>query len=496
MAAAITVTSLLSAASCSLPGGNGSGSTSEKPKQTASDVIKHSYSAEQFGSMPDLDYVNTIVRLGDTDNVLITGNTEGKGEQKLFITDINFEEFKPLEIDYGAGENAEIYLNVAAAPDGTIYNVASITDYGDEKMPDWNDPDFDYESFDWDKFNAAAKTSTLLYTFDPTGEQLTKAEVKFADPEDDDDEETITPYIGSIYPIDKDHALAYIGGEKDNYVILNTDGSFGKNVAFPSDLWLGAMCSTPDGNLAFTSWSGDNVTIGTVNKDTLQVKTDAITVKDLKNESVNTLIKGEGEFAYYTSTYNGLFGVTEDGAASELINWADSDLNGDSVRGLIPIGNNEFAIFIYDYNDKSMNGFYRLVERDASELANKTLITIATVYGDSSFKSEVNSFNRSSDKYRIKIVDYSQYYDYDKENDKYLNTPAKQLKLDIIAGNTPDMLFFNDPAAVKGLTNKGVFVDLYDYLGKDGGVSKDELMPPILKASEEDGKLYSLPPSA
>ena len=493
-AASIAAACLLSAASCSLPGG-GSGSSAEKPKKTASEVIQHSYRAEHFGGAPDCQYIDTIMRLGDTDNILVRGNSDGSSTTQIFITDVNFEEFKPLEIKYDAGENSEVYLNSAAAPDGTIYVVAAITDYGDMKLPDWNSPDFVYEEFDWDAFNAAATNTTILYTFDASGKQLTKAEVNIEDAIDSESEGDISPYVGNVYPIDKDHALAYIGGEKDSYIILKADGTFGESVAFPSDLWLGPMCSTPSGDLAFTSWSGEHATIGIVNKDDLKVKSDAITLTDLKNEGVNTLIKGDGEFDYYISTYSGLFGVNPDGSSSELINWADSDLDGDSIRGLVQLGDNEFAIYVYNYSDLSMNGFYRLTERDASELADKTLITIAVVYSDSTFKSEVSSFNRSSDKYRIKLNDYSEYYDWDEENEKYLNTPAKQLKLDIIAGNTPDMIYFSDTSAIKGLTNKGVFVDLYDFLGKDGGLSKDDLVPPLLKACEENGKLYSITPS-
>ena len=495
-AASIAAACLLSAASCSLPGGgNGSGSGAEKPKKTASEVIKHSYSAEQFGSVPDCQYVDTIMRLGDTDNILVRGNSDGSSTSQIFITDVNFEEFKPLEVKYDAGENSEVYLNSATAPDGTIYVVAAITDYGDQKLPDWNDPEFDYDSFNWDAFNAAATNTTVLYTFDASGKQLTKAEVELEGAVDPEAEGSIASYIGNVYPIDKDHALAYIGGEKDSYIIINADGTFGESVSFPSDLWLGPMCSTPSGDLAFTSWSGDCATIGIVNKDDLKVKADAIKLTDLKNESVNTLIKGDGEFDYYISTYSGLFGINPDGSSSELINWSDSDLDGDSIRGLIQLGNNEFAIYVYNYSDPAMNGFYRLTERDASEFADKTLITVAVVYSDSTFKSEVSSFNRSSDKYRIKINDYSEYYEWDEESEKYLNTPSKQLKLDIIAGNSPDMLYFSEPAAIKGLTGKGVFVDLYDFLGKDGGLSKDDLVPPVLKACEENGKLYSITPS-
>ena len=122
MAASLAAVCLLSAASCSLPGmnnGSGNGSTAEKPKQTASDVITHSYRAEQFGNLPNVAYVSSITRLGNTDNVLVVGNDDN-GVSKMFITDLSFESFKEIETDYEKGENSELYSNIAAALDGTI----------------------------------------------------------------------------------------------------------------------------------------------------------------------------------------------------------------------------------------------------------------------------------------------------------------------------------------------------------------------------------------
>ena len=148
MAAALSLTCLLSAASCSLPGqGSGSGSKGEKPKQSASEVLKHTYTAEPIGSTPDVQYVNTITRLGDTDNVLITGSSDKDDGEELFITDLSFDSFTPIIPKYERGKNSELYCNTSAALDGTIFHVANITDHGDMEMPDWSSPDFDFDSW-------------------------------------------------------------------------------------------------------------------------------------------------------------------------------------------------------------------------------------------------------------------------------------------------------------------------------------------------------------
>ncbi|MBR6069028.1 MAG: extracellular solute-binding protein [Ruminococcus sp.] len=497
MAASLGAVCLLSAVSCSLPGQNGGGdgsSKGEKPKQTASDVIKHSYAATSIGSQPDATYVNSMTRLGDTDNVLVVGS-DNEGSSHMFLTDTNFESYNEIKPDYNKGDNADLYCNITAALDGTIFDIATITDYGDYERPDWKDPNFDYDSFDWDAYQEAAETSYFLYTFDSTGKELNHAEInmdRFMDGAEDD---MVTPYLGSLTPIDSEHALIQIGGEKESYYILNADGTFGNEVNFPDDVWLYAFCATTDGNIAFSTWADDHACIGTINTDTLKVNTKDIVLKDMDNESLTTLVTGDGDYDFYASTYSGLYGIKADGSCDELTSWVDSDLSGDNVRSMMSLGNNEFIIYVYDYSDQSASGFYRISERDASELADKTLITLAVIYSDTGIMNEVNSFNRSSDEYRIKVTDYSKYYDWDESSETYLNTPAKQFKLDIIAGNSPDMIYFDSSSAIKGLSNKGTFVDLYDYLGKDGSVSKDEIVPSLLSACEENGKLYSISPT-
>lgn len=494
IAASVSAVCLLSAASCSFPGTGANGNKGEKPKQTASEVIKHSYNAELFGSTPDIEYINHLTRLGTTDNVLITGS-DANNEAHMYITDLSFENFDEVVPELKRGENSELYCVANAAVDGTIFEIITVTDHGDTKIPDWDDPNFDYESFDWDTYNDGATVTTYIYTFDSTGKELKHAEVDMASFHEGSEDSLVTPYLGNVTPIDRDRALAYIGGENEKYYILNTDGTFGEQVEFPSDLWIGAICGTPEGNVAFSSWNGDNNCIGTIDSGSLKIDAEAIVLEDFDDDGISTLLSGEGDFVYYASNFNGLYGVKSNGSSEQLTLWEDSDLNGDNIGAIMSIGNNEFVAFINDYNDPTATGFYRITERDASELDNKTIIKIAVVYGDDSFKKQVSSFNKESDEYRIKLVDYDQYYEWSDDGETRTNTPAKQLKHDIIAGDSPDMIFFSEVAVIKGLTNKGVFVDLYDYLGKDGTVSKDDLMPTILKACEEDGKLYSISPS-
>ena len=70
----------------------------------------------------------------------------------------------------------------------------------------------------------------------------------------------------------------------------------------------------------------------------------------------------------------------------------------------------------------------------------KTTLTLAAQYLGSDLRADVLNFNRSSDKYRIEVTDYSEF----NTEDDY-TAGLTRLNTEIISGNTPDIL------AVSGL---------------------------------------------
>jgi len=134
---------------------------------------------------------------------------------------------------------------------------------------------------------------------------------------------------------------------------------------------------------------------------------------------------------------------------------------------------------------------------DASELEKKekTVITAAFITYFMDCDKMVDIFNSSQDDYTIKLVDYHQYDD-DIPGGAYGAGAMRQLKIDIAAGDAPDIIVTSDHSLINMLSQKGEFADLYNLMATDPEVNKDTLLPNILKAFESsDGKLYSLAPT-
>src|SRR5699024_7767816 len=103
--------------------------------------------------------------------------------------------------------------------------------------------------------------------------------------------------------------------------------------------------------------------------------------------------------------------------------------------------------------------------------------------------ADVLNFNRSSDKYRIEVTDYSEF----NTEDDY-SAGLTRLNTEIISGKAPDILVV-DGLPVEQYAARGLLEDLYTYLDSDGELSRDDLYQSILSALEIDGKLYTAAPS-
>lgn len=122
------------------------------------------------------------------------------------------------------------------------------------------------------------------------------------------------------------------------------------------------------------------------------------------------------------------------------------------------------------------------------QLVPKYLITVASAGGAYNFRDQIIEFNRSSEEYRIKYIDYSQY----NTDDDYRAGQTK-LNNDIIAGNVPDVLITDQEFSAAKYANKNLFVDLYTYLDNDTELTRGMFLENILKACETNGKLYEIP---
>lgn len=475
-------------------GGNSNGSSQgDNTQLSASQGISHAYKAVELESAVPMNYIERVMPMGE-DKLIIIGN-DTDNNNVMYYTDYEFINFTKINFTPEQPENGSCYYNTRVGSDGTIYIFMNTTTYGDVEMPAWDDPDFDSENFDWDAFYEAAENSYKLCTIDIEGNILTENEVTGLDKYMGDEDEI---YLGDIF-ICGNRLLVTISGMGENCVVeIGADGVIGDEIDFSGnedDVYnLYTNANDKDGNLYYTSWGESGQVMKKIDAETLEIS-EVLSIGDSNISYVSSFITATGDYSFYVSDSSAMYGIKSDGSTEEVVNWLDSDLNGDYINYFFPLENGEFVIYERNWNSNS-SGFYRLVERDASELENVKVLTMVVPYSNTSTMEKVNEFNKKDNGYRIKIVDYNGYYEYDEESGKQINTPENQLKMDIAAGKSYDIIAMSGSSAlINTLGKKGALADLYELMGTNGTITKDDILPVILQAGEYDGKLYNLSPS-
>jgi len=177
--------------------------------------------------------------------------------------------------------------------------------------------------------------------------------------------------------------------------------------------------------------------------------------------------------------------------AELLFNWINVDINGNNVSDFQIAEDGKISVLCTSYNyDSSGNGssssnieLASIDKKKYSEAQQKKRLILATSYIGQELKEEILKYNKGSKDYHIDIKSYNTYED-----------PQKQMNLDIISGDVPDIIEMNGLS--KSLyIKKGLLADMTALIEKDGEIKKEDFVDSVTSTIEHDGKLYYMPTS-
>lgn len=203
-----------------------------------------------------------------------------------------------------------------------------------------------------------------------------------------------------------------------------------------------------------------------------------------------SIYSGIGYDLYLVNSY-GVFGYNVgDEERTQLMNYVDSDLGIYSVYNLLAINEKEF-LGTYDDMETYTTQIGRFSKVNPEDVKDKTAIVLACTGLDWDLRTQVVKFNKSNEKYRITIQDYSSIYGSDTDYMAGIN----RLNADIVAGKVPDILVLSTDMPIDSYISKGLFEDIKPYIEKDESLDINNFMPNIMEAFSVEGKLYRLVPS-
>ena len=248
------------------------------------------------------------------------------------------------------------------------------------------------------------------------------------------------------------------------------------------------LASLQDGSVAVSSYEGGSQIVELLDPETGNFD-HVIPVKDF----IDSMICSRGTEAYpvFYSAGDSLYGLDPmSGEIGRILNWIDCDVARSGTESICVLGDGTIVTTSSRQTGGDTENELILIsaEEDNQEAERKTLhMAVMNLYP---FTSEmVSRFNRSNSEYRIEVTDYAQYNDYSSNNEEDWYAGITRLETEIIAGNIPDILDISLLSADR-LGTKGILEDLYPYLDSDPDLDRSMLQEHVIKAFEENGKLY------
>lgn len=210
----------------------------------------------------------------------------------------------------------------------------------------------------------------------------------------------------------------------------------------------------------------------------------------IKSQHTYNMLLGPG-YDYYYNDRNILWGVDiESGEMTEVVNFINSDINGNDVTRIVPVNEDRFFIAGRDRVGGRNNSMLAFIDRvPEDQVVEKKILRLAVNYAGYDLRSRVIEFNKWSDTYRITIDDYSRF-----NTDENYSAGIDTLNSDIITGNVPDIFMITTEMPYDVYAARGVFADIYELMDADPDFNRGEYLENIFKAYEYDGQLYSLVP--
>lgn len=240
-----------------------------------------------------------------------------------------------------------------------------------------------------------------------------------------------------------------------------------------------------NGNIFLAGYGNDGYLIAPID-----VEKGEIGQKSAALERYNSMTVFEGNgYDLYISTESAIYGYDfKADKITKLLDYVDSDLSATySISAAAAISDTEFLAVLPDFEYNY--SLERLVKVPADQVKDKQVITLGGSFIDYTVRQAAVKFNQENQDYKIKLVDYSVYNTEDNWNEG-----TNRFNLDIVSGNIPDIMTFDNDSPVDSFINKGLFLDLNSFVKNDPDLSNTEFIDSVMDAFKTGDKMYLMVP--
>lgn len=336
-------------------------------------------------------------------------------------------------------------------------------------------------SYKYDEKTGESESSALnsLVELDADGKEINRSELNKDD----------SFYVHEMICDKDDNVIFAYSGEKPGVIAYNKAG---KQIAKidAENANMDTVFATDDGKVLVSGYTSDYSSkfVKEIDLAGKKLGEEVDLGKSISNIYNYSFFTGNG-YDLFLKDSNNIYGFNlGDETKTQLLNFIDSDVNGNAVSTFTGIKDGKIAFVSNDYVKNTVQiGIMEKVKPE--DVVEKEILTLAAVYVDMNVSNAVIEFNKKDEKYRITIKDYSEY----NTEDDY-NAGQKKMNTDIISGIVPDILCLSGGGDLPNYVSKGLIQDLNEMMETDKEFNKSDYLENIFKAFENDGKLYELVP--
>lgn len=350
-------------------------------------------------------------------------------------------------------------------------------------------PDVDY---DYSVKYAENEEKTFIVKIDSDGNKIYEKDITDLLTTEDENGNTYKQYIYNAN-IAKGNLLFNLGGEKLIFIDIES-GELVKQTENVDGKYIELVFTSSAGDIYYTTWGDNGFEVLRLNEQTGKSEPAQI---NIGTDTMYNYTFSSGEFGYDISLSNneGFYVYNfGDESLTEICSYLNSDLDMSYGRmSPVVLDDGRLVVGYYDY-ELRRNELLILTKLDPNAVEEKYIITVASEYLNYDLKRELMRFNRSNDKYKVIMKDYSEY---NTEENNWAGA-IDAMDKDILSGDvarTPDIILLSSTMDHEKYISKGIFTDLYGFMDEDESFNKEDYLENVFGAFEVGGGLYSITPS-
>ena len=366
-------------------------------------------------------------------------------------------------------ENTNFWYNrIGVGLNGLLYGVQTVN------FNDYSDPD-----------NPIYEENIYLVCWGMDGKEKWKV------PLDEDIPEDEYSYVSSLSVGEDGVATVIMQGQSYRVLMIGEDGVLQQSKELDTaslDIEnLSTSFMNSDGTMTFVTYNNEYTKMF---YSVFDPKTGTISEKvPLPDNVMYYSMYGGADGSMMLANNNGIFTYNESaGEIEQVMSFVNSDLSVSWLNNLCFIDKEHFAGTYYDEDYNTVVAVFNKVNPE--DIPDKVVLILGCEYLNSNIRRQIVDFNKTNERYRITVKDYSQY----ETMDDYM-AGYTQLNNDIISGNMPEILVVDGNIPVENYIAKGLIADVGALLEKDGELSQKEFLQNVFDAYSIDGTLYYVVPS-